>query len=84
VSKVHRIKDRKNLLKHYRIIPYSELVDILKEDGEAFLEGPFKRQTVWKAAKKLSELTGKKVVAERALLRLENGGSVEGYIFLKG
>jgi hypothetical protein len=79
--KVHRVKNQKNLIQYYRIIPYSELVEILRDDGEAFLEGPFKRQTVWKAGRRLSEMLGKKVTAKRALLRLENGDSLEGYSF---
>lgn len=79
MSKVHRVKN--NLIKHYKLIPYSELEEVLKDDREAFLEGPFKRQTVWKAARKLSELMGKKVVAKKALLRLKSGESLEGYSF---
>jgi len=85
IRKVHRVKDRKRLIRHYRIIPYSELVDVLREDGVAFFEDsteePLKRQTVHKAARKLSEMLGKKVVAEKKILRLDNGESMEGYSF---
>ena len=80
-SKVHRVKDRKKLVKLYSSIPYAELADLLKKDDEAFLEGPVKRQTVWKAAKKLSNMVGKKVIAERALLRLPGEEFLEGYSF---
>jgi hypothetical protein len=83
--KVHRVKDKKDLIRYYRIIPYSELVEILKEDGEAFFEDSseqrLKRQTVWKAARRLSEMLGKKVEVKRALLRVQNGESLEGYAF---
>jgi len=85
IGKVHRVKDRKQLIKHYRIIPYSELVDVLKKDSIAFFEDSaeqrLKRQTIHKAARKLSEMLGKKVIAEKTLLRLENGESMEGYSF---
>jgi len=84
IPKVHRIKGRE-VIPRYRVIPYAELVTILKEDGEAFFEDtrkePLNRQTLWKAAQRLSELVGKKVKVERALLRLENGGELEGYSF---
>jgi len=80
-GKVHRVKDKKKLIRRYSIIPYSELEEILKKDDVAFLEGPFKRQTVWKAARKLSSMVGKKVKAERTLLRLPGGESLEGYSF---
>jgi len=85
MGKVHRVKNRKLLVRHYRIIPYDELVEILREDGAAFLEDseeqPLKRQTVWRAARKLSEMVKKKVVAEKTILQLENGKSLEGYSF---
>jgi len=83
--RVHRVKDKKLLVRHYRIIPYSELVQILREDGEAFFEDsveqPLKRQTVWRAARRLSEMVGKKVEVKRALLRIQKGESLEGYAF---
>lgn len=83
--RVHCVKDKKKLVRSYRIIPYGELVEILRKGDEAFFEDsreqPLKRQTVWKAARRLSEMVGKKVVAERALLRVQNGESLEGYAF---
>mgnify|MGYP005836979403 CR=1 FL=1 len=84
-SRVRRVKDKKKLIRHYRVIPYSELVEILRQDGEAFFEDSaehrLKRQTVWKAARRLSELLGKRVVAQRALLRLGSDEALEGYSF---
>jgi len=84
-ARVHHVKNRKRLVRRYRIIPYDELVEILKKDGAAFFEDtkeqPLKRQTVWKAARKLSEMVNKHVVAERTILQLKNGKSLEGYSF---
>jgi len=84
--KVHRTNE-KELIHHitYRFIPYEELKEILKNDGEAFLEDsderPLKRSTVWRAAKKLSQMIGKKVVYDRALLRIDGVDALEGYAF---
>jgi hypothetical protein len=73
------------VIKRYRILPYSELLDILREDGEAFFENspeqPLRRSTIWRAARRLSEMLGRKVVASSALVRKENGESMEGYLF---
>jgi len=73
-------------MKTYRMIPYEEFAEVLRQDGEAFLEdpeeGPLKRQTVWKAAKKLSQMVGKKVRYDRALFQVNNGEDyLEGYAF---
>jgi len=84
MSKVHRVKNNKTIIKRYRIIPYSELVPILKKDDLVFLEDDpndrLKPGTVWKAAKRLSELVGKKIVASRVLYQVAEG-SLEGYLF---
>jgi hypothetical protein len=83
--RVHHVKDKKQVVRRYRTIPYGELVEILGKGDEAFFEDsseqPLKRQTVWKAARRLSELVGKRVVAERALLRVQDGEAIEGYAF---
>lgn len=82
--KVHRSKNR-TVIKTYRTIPYDEFATVLKEDGEAFLENPegepLRRQTVWRAAKRLTELVGKKVYYDRALLCLNRKTHLEGYSF---
>jgi hypothetical protein len=85
MSNIHRTKG-KNVLRTYRVIPYAEFSKILKEDGEVFLEDtggpPLKRQTVWRAAKKLTKMVGKKVLYDRALLQMEDKDSFfEGYLF---
>jgi len=85
-AKVHRTNE-KELIRHitYRFIPYEELVEVLKNDGEAFLEDsderPLKRTTIWRAAKKLTKLVGKKVVYDRALLRVDGVDVLSGYAF---
>jgi hypothetical protein len=86
MPKIHKTKG-KPIIKYirYRFIPYDELCEVLKSDGEAFLESngerPFKRSTMWKAAKKLSKMVGKTVRAERALLRVDGVDYLEGYSF---
>lgn len=84
--KVHRTNNKK-VIKHikYCFIPYDELAEVLKSDGEAFLEDdeerPLKRSTIWRAAKKLSEMTGLRVRYDRALLRIDGVDVLEGYAF---
>ena len=89
-GEVHRVKDKTDLIRHYRIIPYAELTEVLKQDGCAFLEDdrkdPLKRQTIWKASRRLSEMLGEKVVAKRTFLQLRRGNEIiaqamEGYLF---
>lgn len=86
MAKVHRA-NKKNTLKHIKsvTIPYNEIIDVLEQDGVAFLEAdsenPLRRQTIWKAAKRLSQALGKKVVYDRALLRVVGLGVLEGYSF---
>jgi len=74
----------------FRILPYEELAEVLRGDGTAFFEDdpdePLKRGTVWKAAKKLSRMVGRKVVYKAVTLRLgedKNGmiDAINGYLF---
>jgi hypothetical protein len=81
--KVHRTRG-KEIIKAYRIIPYPELVKVLEDDGIAFLEDgerQLKRGTVWKAARRLTEIMGKPVKAEHAYLRFTDGTYLAGYSF---
>jgi hypothetical protein len=74
----------REIIKAYRLIPYSELVDVLRRDEIAFLEDSevkLRRGTIWAAARRLSEILGRRVVAERAYLRLEDGTYIPGYSF---
>jgi len=85
MSRVHRVEDRNSVIRHYRLIPYKELVQVLKEGDTAFLEDSseqkLKRQTVWKASRRLTVIVGKRVVAEKGFLKLENETNLEGYLF---
>ena len=82
-SRVHPVKEN-CVVKAFRIIPYDDLVILLKKDEAAFFENsveqPLKNITIWKAAKKLSRMVGRKVVAHRALYRVKDI-SLEGYLF---
>lgn len=82
--KVYRTKGVAEVIKRYRIIPYQELVKVLSDDGEAFLEDSgreLRRGTVWKAARRLSQLLGRPVRAGRAFLRFDDGTLIEGWSF---
>jgi len=83
-NRVYRTKGKKTF-RRFRIFPYEEIADLLRKDGEVFFEDsaeePLKRQTVWKASRKLSELLGKKAVYERRFLTLKNGDVMAGYLF---
>ena len=86
MTKVHRT-NKKNTIRHIKsvTIPYDEIIGVLEQDGEAFLEGdsenPLRRQTIWKAAKRLSTALGKTVHYDRALLRVDGVDVLEGYSF---
>jgi hypothetical protein len=47
-----------------------------------FLEGPVKRQTTWKAARKLSGMIGRKVVAVSGEEQQFKKKPVAGYLFM--
>jgi hypothetical protein len=82
--KVHRTNN-KRVLRTFRFVPYDELSDVLKKEGEAFLEDsedrPLKRQTMYNAAKKLSKMLNRKVLHYRSYLQAEDGTTYEGYLF---
>lgn len=83
-ERLHRVADMKPV-KSYKLLPYSEIVEILKEDGSAFFEDskeqPLKRGTLWKGARKLSEMTKQPVTAKRVVMRLKSGADMAGYLF---
>jgi len=83
MPKVHRTKNEK-VINAYRFIPYGEISEVLKNDGEAFLEQdnerPLKRSTIWRASKKLSQMVGRKVRYDRSFLQIGET-YLEGYIF---
>lgn len=84
--KLYRVSDEK-FIPLCRRIPYKAMLPILRANEVAFLEdfkkqqGQFNRSTISNAAKKLSLMVGKKVVAERGLMKLNDGVSLEGYLF---
>ena len=82
-AKIHTSLGKK-VTKTFRKIPYEAFAKVLKEDGEAFLEDtesdPLRRQTVWKAAKKLTDMIGKKVNYSSGVLAVEDVPLV-GYLF---
>ncbi len=86
-SIVHRIKGKKDrFYPPFKIFPYEELAEVLKNDMTAFIEdrpttNSFKRGTVWKASKKLSDMLGKKVAYKKGFMRLDDGDALEGYLF---
>ncbi|GAH63863.1 unnamed protein product, partial [marine sediment metagenome] len=83
-SKVHKIEDSTNIVKRFGVIPYKDLVPLLKKGDLVFLEDdsdePLKRGTVWKAARRLSELVGQKVVSSRVIYQIKDV-KLEGYLF---
>lgn len=85
-SRIHRITDKSKVIRHFKILPYNEIAQILKTPGETVFfenskEQPLKRQTMWKAAKKLTVMVGKKVVAQRGALKLNDEQALQGYLF---
>jgi hypothetical protein len=58
-----RLSSKENFTRHYRKIDYEEFSDALKKGECMVLYAPLKRQTVWKAAKKLTVMVGRKVIA---------------------
>lgn len=86
MSKVHRTND-KQIIKHIKSvsIPYKDIIEVLEKDGEAFLEAdkenPLRRQTIWRAARLISQRMGKTVRYDRSLLRIDGVDVLEGYAF---
>ena len=79
-----RLKDKSGFTRHYRKIDYEEFAEALKSGEFMFYDDSeiphIKRQTVWKACKKLSCMVGKKVVAIYG--DKSNGSkSIKGYLF---
>ena len=76
-----RLKDKNGFTRHYRKIDYEEFANALRSGEYMFFTGEASRQAVWKAARKLSGLVGKKVMAVYGEKELD--GVVEkGYLFM--
>ena len=72
--------------RHLRIFDYEDIAAILRTGDTAFFEETsdqqLKRQTVWKAAKKLSVMLGKRVTAVYGSMKLSgNEIEIKGYLF---
>ena len=86
--KVIDVSGLKTVFKGYRLVPYPEIEKILRNGGEAFVEG-VNRKTAWSAAKILSGKAGFPVKAEKRVIvsdiNEEKGliEGIEGYIFRK-
>jgi hypothetical protein len=86
-NKVIRVTDKSKFTRHCRKFNYNEIAEILRKGDTAFFEStkeePLKRQTMWKASKKLSIMVGKTVVAVNGDIKL-NGDkeAMKGYLFM--
>jgi len=82
------VKGLQTIFKSYRLVPYPEIEEIIKNGGEAFVEG-IDRRTAYSAKKILSKRLGFLVKAEKRIILTsvnEEKGLVEGmegYIFTK-
>jgi len=82
------VKGRKSMFKSYRVVPYPEIEQIIKNGGEAFVEG-IDRRTAYSAKKILSKKLGFSVKVQKRIIVTavdEDTGvteGFEGYLFLK-
>jgi hypothetical protein len=82
-----RVADKSRFTRHVRKFDYVEIAKILENGDTAFFEStksePLKRQTVWKAARKLSAMVGKKVIAINGDIKLNGDAeAMKGYLFV--
>lgn len=80
------VSGTETIYKSYKIVPYPEIMQIMKNNGIAFVEG-IDRRTAYSAKKILSKRLGFEVMAEKRLVvTKEEDDSIdamEGYIFSK-
>jgi hypothetical protein len=83
--KIVEVKDPSKFTRSYGIIDYKAMVGTLKTGANAFVfdtkEVPLKPQTMWKAAKKLSAMVGKKVVSIHGKYQEDQSDAAAGYLF---
>jgi hypothetical protein len=83
---VQRLKDKHAFTRHFGILDYKSMADVLREGDMVFVkntkETPLKPQTMWKASNKLSSMVGKKVVAINGEKRENNEEPQKGYLFM--
>ena len=83
--KIVDVKDPSKFTRNYGIIDYKAMAETLKNGSNAFVfdskEVPLKPQTMWKAAKKLSKMINKKVVAIHGKYQEDTSEAAVGYLF---
>ena len=83
--KIVDVKDPSKFTRNYGVIDYKAMAETLKTGSNAFVfdskEVPLKPQTMWKAAKKLSKIVGKKVVAIHGKYQEDQSDAAVGYLF---
>jgi len=84
--KVTDVKGLSTIFHTYRLVPYPEIVKVIENDGEAFVER-IDRRTAYSAKKILSKKLGYNVKAEKRILVTSDKGDhlegIEGYVFFK-
>ena len=79
--KVRRVHESDAIIKSWRVIPYPELIQVLKEDGMAFVED-INRKTAWGASRRLTALMKNPVTAEVAFFQFKGSNDkAKGYLF---
>ena len=84
--KIILVVDPSKFTRSYGIIDYKAMAETLKTGQKAFVfdtkEIPLKPQTMWKAAKKLSKMIDKKVVAIHGKYQEDTSDAAAGYLFM--
>lgn len=77
------VKSNNGVFRSYRIVPYPEIEKILKNKGEAFVEG-IDRRTAYSAKHVLSKKLGFEVKAESRLIFTDENKDIpmKGYLFV--
>jgi hypothetical protein len=80
--KAINVKGSRSVLRTYRVVPYPEIENILKNNGEAFVEG-IDRRTAFYAKKVLSKKLKQNIKAESRLIFTEENKDIpmKGYMF---
>ena len=81
--KAINVKGSRSVLRSYRVVPYPEIENILKNNGEAFVEG-IDRRTAFYAKNILSKKLKINVKAESRLIFTEENKDtpMKGYLFM--
>ena len=81
--KAINVKGNNGILRSYRVVPYPEIENILRNNGEAFVEG-IDRRTAFYAKTTLSKKLKLNIKAESRLIFTEENKDVpmQGYLFM--